>query len=403
MRILLICNKPPFPPKDGGALAILSMVEGLLLQGHQLKVLAANDPKFHVSLADIPADFIQKSGLELIPVDLRIRYLKAVFHLIRGKSYHAGRFLSESMATRLRGLLKEPFDIVQFETAYPGVYLPLVRECSDAAVVLRAHNLEHLIWERLAAGKSNPLIRKVLSLMTKSLKAYELDLFEKVDGIAAITLQDAAMIGLKTCRPKIETIPFGINPELYSDDIHYETTNSLFHIGSMDWLPNQEGVRWLLDAVWPLVIAKRPGTKLHLAGKNMPDWLRSRKQDGVIIEGEVENAWEFMNRHPMMLVPLFSGSGVRIKIIEAMLAGRTVISTPIGAEGIQCSHGRHLFIADTAAGFVDTILYCLDHPMERILVGQAARSLIEKDYRLDVVSTRITNFYRLLLDEAEAD
>ncbi|HRY32449.1 MAG TPA: glycosyltransferase family 4 protein [Bacteroidales bacterium] len=403
MNILMICNKPPYPPKDGGALAILSMIEGLLIQGHQLKVLAVNDTKYHANLAGLPEDFRRKTGLELIAVDLRINYLQALSHLLTGKSYHVSRFLSASMSSRLRELLKEPFDIVQFETAYPGVYLPLIRECTSAVVVLRAHNLEHLIWQRLAAGKRNPLIRKVLLRMTKSLKAFELDLFGKVDGIAAITPQDAAMISLTACRPRIETIPFGIKPDLYNTDNQYETSNSLFHIGSMDWLPNQEGVRWLLDKVWPLVIEKQPDAKLHLAGKNMPEWLQLRKQQGVIIEGEVDQAWNFMNRHAVMLVPLFSGSGVRIKIIEAMYAGRTVISTSVGAEGIACTSGAHLFIADTVEGFADTILYCLDHPLERKRVGQAAKALIEKEYRLDVVSARMGNFYRLLLSEAEAD
>ena len=193
MKILLLCNKPPYPASEGGPMAMNSIINGLIEAGHQLKVLAANNEKFNVKESDIPEDYKKKTGIELIDVDLRVRPLKAFANLFTNKSYHVERFISKDFKARLVELLeKEQFDVVQLEMLYMAPYVETIREHSKAMIVLRAHNVEHKIWERIAKETKFFLKRWYINHLAKTLKDYELSALETVDGVAAITRKDAA-------------------------------------------------------------------------------------------------------------------------------------------------------------------------------------------------------------------
>ena len=151
MKILLLCNKPPYPASEGGPMAMNSIITGLLEAGHQVKILAVNNEKYKVSEADIPDEYKRKTGIELIDVDLQVRPMKALLNLFTKKSYHVERFISKEFKERLTEVLeKEQFDVVQLEMLYMAPYVAAIREHSKAMIVLRAHNVEHLIWERIA-------------------------------------------------------------------------------------------------------------------------------------------------------------------------------------------------------------------------------------------------------------
>ncbi len=400
MKILLLCNKSPWPLHEGGPIAMYAMISGLIKAGHQVKVLAANTNKYTVDPASIPESFVQSTGIEFATIDLSIRPMGALYHYLKGQSYHVARFRTLSFESSLVRILKqEEFDVIQVEMLYMTVYLDIIRKYSRAKVILRAHNIEHLIWQRLASNSRNPLKKHYLNHLYLTLRNYELVIMKKLDGIAAITETDAAFFRKYTGKVPVIAIPFGIDPESYPATNPQLTVTDLFHIGSMNWIPNEEGIKWFLEKVWPESKKSIPFLSIHLAGRAMPGWLTTLNIPGVIVEGEVPDAWQFMQQHAVMIVPLFSGSGIRIKIIEAMTAGKVVISTTIGAEGIRYENGKHLLIADTAEDFVDAIEKVMTNVGLRRSLGQNARNLMLVQHNNTELISRLTLFYQTLIQD----
>lgn len=370
-----------------------SIITGLLEAGHQVKVLAVNSPKYNVKESDIPEDYRKKTGIELIDVDLDVKPMKALLNLFRRRSYHVERFISKDFKTRLSELLqKEQFDVVQLEMLYMAPYVETIREHSKAMIVLRAHNVEHKIWERIAKETKFFIKRWYINHLAKTLKEYELNALETVDGIAAITRKDAAFFR-KYCSKPIIDIPYGVYPEKFTPKSEIEGQPKFYHIGSMNWMPNEEGIRWFIDEVLPKTVEKVPNFVYHLAGRNMPEWLTELNNPNVDVIGEVPDAKAFVAENDVAIVPLLAGSGIRIKIIESMAMGKTVITTRVGAEGILYNEDVNLIIAENKAKMVEAIRSINANPEIAVRIGQAARKLIEETYDNRKIIARLLMFY----------
>ena len=393
MKILLLCNKSPYPALEGGPMAMNSIVNGLLEAGHQVKILAVNSKKYNVKPEDIPDDYKAKTGIELIDVDLRVRPLKAFKNLFSKKSYHVERFISKNFTNRLIEVLKKDnYDVVQLETLYMTPYVETIRNHSKALIVLRAHNVEHLIWERIAKGTRFFVKRLYINHLTKTLRNYELSAISQVDGIAAITRKDAALFR-KYCATTTIDIPYGVDLEAFHPNYAVEAKPKFYHIGSMNWIPNEEGIRWFIDHCLDAVVAKVPDFVFHLAGRNMPEWLKNNKNPHLDVVGEVTDAKEFVANHNVAIVPLLSGSGIRIKIIESMALGKTVITTLVGAEGILYNEDVNLIIAENKAKMAEAIRRIDQHPEVAMEIGKAARKLVEEVYDNRKIIARLLMFY----------
>ena len=393
MKILLLCNKPPYPASEGGPMAMNSIITGLLEAGHHIKILAVNNEKYHVSEADIPEEYKKKTGIELIDVDLSVRPMKAFLNLFTKKSYHVERFVSETFKSRLAEVLeKELFDVVQLEMLFMAPYVETIREHSKAMIVLRAHNVEHKIWERVAKETKFFLKRWYINHLAKTLKEYELNALETVDGVAAITRKDAAYFR-KYCSKPVIDIPYGVYPEEFTPKYEIEGKPKFYHIGSMNWMPNEEGIRWFIEEVLPKTIEKVPDFVYHLAGRNMPEWLTTLKNKHVDVIGEVPDAKAFVAENDVAIVPLLAGSGIRIKIIESMAMGKTVITTRVGAEGILYNEEVNLIIAENIAKMVEAIRSIHENPQIAEKIGQEARKLVETTYDNRKIIARLLMFY----------
>ena len=370
-----------------------SIITGLLEAGHQVKVLAVNSPKYNVKESDIPEDYRKKTGIELIDVDLDVKPMKALLNLFRRRSYHVERFISKDFKARLTELLqKEHFDVVQLEMLYMAPYVETIREHSKAVIVLRAHNVEHKIWERIAKETKFFIKRWYINHLAKTLKEYELNALETVDGIAAITRKDAAFFR-KYCSKPIIDIPYGVYPEEFIPKSEIEGHPKFYHIGSMNWMPNEEGIRWFIDEVLPKTVEKVPTFVYHLAGRNMPEWLTTLNSPNVDVIGEVPDAKAFVAENDVAIVPLLAGSGIRIKIIESMAMGKTVITTRVGAEGILYKEDENLIIAENKAKMVEAIRSINANPEIAVRIGQAARKLVEETYDNRKIIARLLMFY----------
>jgi polysaccharide biosynthesis protein PslH len=402
MNILLICNKSPWPPKEGGPIAMNAIAEGLLAAGHKVKILAINSFKYNIDPDTIPSDFRDKTGIELVFIDLKVKPWLAFINLFTRKSFHVERFISSEFAKALSNILiKEHFDIIQLETLFVTPYIDLIKKYSQAPVILRAHNIEHLIWQRLYKGEKNPVKKWYLGHLAKTLRNYELGILKQLDGIVTITANDSEYFGKYFPKEKICPIPFGIQPELiekYTKGSGITREMALFHLGSMNWLPNQEGIKWFIKKVWPILASRHKELVFRLAGREMPDWLLNMNAERIIIDGDVDDAIEYMHKFSIMIVPLFSGSGIRIKIIEGMMSECAIITTRIGAEGIMCEDGKHLLLAENAEEFAESVTNLLSGEINVVEIGKNAREFIQKHHNNKQLISELESFYLSRLD-----
>ncbi|MFZ4399995.1 MAG: glycosyltransferase family 4 protein [Bacteroidales bacterium] len=399
MNILQICNKSPYPPHEGGSMAMNAITEGLLSKGHQVKVLAISSYKNPVNISSFPESYVHSTQFESVFIDLKIRILPAFLNLFSHKSYHVQRFISIDFENKLIDILQNnTFDIIQFETLFITPYLSVIRKYSKAKIILRSHNIEHLIWERISNETKNPLKKLYLNHLASTLKNYELSAIHKFDGILAITKNDSDFFNNAGCSNFLTDIPFGIEIENYNTYLP-ELSTDLFHIGAMNWIPNQQGILWFLNNVWPLIHNELTDVNFYLAGRAMSDKLLHSNFPNVEILGEVDDAKNFMHSKAIMIVPLFSGSGVRIKIIEAMAMGKVVITTSIGAEGINCTHNENIFIANTIEEFKNAVIDAVLNQEKRKYIAQNARKLIEKEHNNHLITEKLIAFYQQIIKE----
>ncbi|MEG1572191.1 MAG: glycosyltransferase family 4 protein [Bacteroidales bacterium] len=395
LRILQICNKPPYPPIDGGCLAMNVLSKGLIQKKQNLKILSMASEKHPVQ--KLSEDYIVETKFEAVDLDLRIRPIPAFLNLFTSSSYLMQRFLSDEFASKLEGILKEnTFDIIQIETIYPALYIATIRKYSNAKIVIRAHNVEHYIWKRMSQTQANFFKRKYYALLAKRLKKEELAILNSVDGILPITQKDATIFKKLGVKPPLLTLPFALSDNLLPVETMPEVP-SLFYIGAMNWLPNQEGLHWFLENVWMNINMIYPDLKFYIAGRSMPDWLANIKLPNVIILGEIEDVKLFFASKQVMIVPVLSGSGVRVKIIEGMTAAKMVITSTIGAEGIDYTDRKNIWIAETPLDYLNAVVAIVENPAIAEQIGQEARKLILEQHDSEVVLATLLNFYHQLL------
>ncbi len=366
---------------------------GLLHNGHTVKVLSLSTPKHPFSPDELPREIMERTRMEGIYVDTSLNIVDAFTDLVTADNYNVSRFFSPDMDIRLIRLLsREKFDVVILESLFMTPYIATIRRYTKARVILRSHNLEHVIQERIAHGETNPFKKPYRRFLAKQLKQYEVAVLQRVDGVAAITPGDAEHLMSYGGRTPVVTIPFGVDCASYTSS-GPTGTPVFFHLGSMDWLPNEEGIRWLVSKVWPLVTRTHPTAQLHLAGNKMSQDLIDLKMPGLSVMGRVESAEDYMAGRHVMVVPLFSAGGMRVKIIEGMAMGKCVISTTMGAEGIACTSGHDILLADTPEAMAHHIGAIIDDPQIAVRIGQHARELVMAHYSNDIIVRDLIAFF----------
>lgn len=393
MKVLQLCSKVPSPPKDGGCMAMMNMAEALYLTGADVKMLAMETHKHPLVNNAYSKDFKLKFNPESIAVDTRIKAKKAINNLLFSKrSYHLVRFESKTFDDKVIELLNtfQP-DIVLLDSLYTCGYISTIRAHSKAKIVYRAHNVEYLIWDTIAKQAHQSLKKYYLNIQSKRLQKEEMNMIALCDGVIAITEKDHVFFSTHFTNKNIITFPFTVDLKHYPVNTDY-STNALFFIGAMDWHPNLEGVQWFLEKVWPIINTKYGNVRFYIAGKAMPESLKSSVHHNVLNMGEVEDAIKFMYNYPIMLAPLFSGGGLKIKMIEAMAAGKVVICTSLAAEGIDAVDGTHLLIAETAEAFVQKIDDCLSGKINLKRLGENAREHIDVHFGLASKAKTIATF-----------
>lgn len=374
---------------------------GLLQQGMELKILTLNTFKHPLSIEALPDDYVKKTKIETVFIDTRVKMPDAGLNLFSRGSYNVKRFYSELFAKKIgETLQKDNYDIVHLESLFVTPYLDIIREKSDAVIIYRAHNLEYEIWEELTESEKNFFKKRYLAFLSGRIKNYELGLLNQFDGIAAISEEDSEKFRQLGSKVPVEAIPLGIDISEYATPVSLplEQGENIFFLGSMDWLPNREGVEWFLEKVWKIVRAKHPGLKLRIAGKGMPRKYFGPGIPGVEVIGEVADAKKFMRSNGVMIVPLLSGSGVRVKIIEAMALRKVVIATSLAAAGLHVSHKKNILVSDSPEGFAELISLAVTHPELRKDISEDAGKFAEKNFDNRTIAKKLVSFYNHIIE-----
>lgn len=399
MKILLLTLRVPYPLTDGGAIAMYRLMEALHRAGHELHILALNTRKHHQD----PAVLERFGKVSTTQLDTTPSAPAAVSNLLFSRlPYNIARFLSEEHALRLQKILEtEQFDVIQLEGVYLGLYLPLIRANTKAPILLRAHNVEYEIWAEMARTEKHAFKKLYYRHLAKRGRRFERATVPEFDGVAAISPLDAEAFRKMGFKGELRDIPSGVPLADLSkpQDAKEELPSGLASLGSLEWRPNVQGLRWFLDEVWPLVQEAHPRASFHIAGKNPPPEVLEWKVPGVTIQGPVPDAAAFLRRFPLTVVPLLSGSGIRIKILEAMGLERAVVTTTRGAKGLRITPEEHFLLADTPAEFAQSIGYLLANPDFRAKMAKRARQHVEASYSWPSVVAAFEELYNALISK----
>ncbi len=406
MKVLIITIKNPFLAKDGGSLAILNILEGYRNLGYDITLLMMNTLRHYIPREKFQGK-INQYNIKVIDFtfDNNIKIINALKNLLLSKMpYNLERFYSEDFEKEIAKILsEEKFDFIQLESSFSGLYLDIIKQNTQAPIFLRSHNVEYEIWERNASVQSNFLKKIYFGILAKRFKKWEEGTFPKYDAIFPMTLRDKAKIQKVYQKSNFYfTLPYTINIKEYPFEEITLTDLSIAYLGVLDWIPNQEGLLWFLKNVWSRIYNYYPGLKFYIAGRNAPDWLIKRiKSYKVEFLGEVPSAREFILQHPIFVVPLLSGSGMRIKIIEQMALGRVVISTPIGAEGIDISSMENGILAEQPNDFISNIDYLFRNPDGIRYISKNARLTIENLFDSSEIFYDLNEFILKILNNRQ--
>ena len=400
LKLLQISNKAPYPANDGSSIAIYNMACGFIENNVDLHLITINTKKHFKADADVPQDFKLKSNYKSIYKDTDTTAIGAVLNLFSKQSYFVSRFYFKDFETQLiKTLQQTTFDIIQLEGLFMAVYIDVIKKYSNAKVVLRAHNIEHLIWERHLTNEKNPFKKWYIGLQTKRLKQFEINTLNTIEAVISITNFDKAEFEkLKSNKP-IYTCITGVDVKEYQNKIsEVIKPNTVFYFASMDWLPNQEAVKWFLDNCWDTIHKAVPDAKFIIAGRGMPNNLKQLNKPNVVIIENVTNGKLFYQQHQLMIVPLLSGSGLRIKIIEGMSYGKPIVSTSVGAEGIHYTDGTNILIANEAKQFSQKVIELLNDVNLQQQLQKNASELAYQQFDNTKVVSKLVNFYTQLLN-----
>ncbi|PYQ55313.1 MAG: hypothetical protein DMF78_02520 [Acidobacteria bacterium] len=273
--------------------------------------------------------------------------------------------------------------------------VPNVAFGGPVPVVLFEHNVEHMIWKRLAAVETRPWRRLPLEVEWRKMRRFEAKTCRRADLTLAVSEDDRALLARNAPAAKVRAIPTGVDTSYFVPNGHCESSASLVFTGSMDWYPNEDGVLHFVDSILPIVRREVPAAALTVVGRGPSPRLRETAvAAGVRVTGGVPDIRPYVAEGAVYVVPLRVGGGTRLKIFEALAMGKAVVSTTVGAEGLPLVPGEHFLQADDPAHFARAVVSLLGDPDRRRALGTAGRRLVEERYSWSQVAREFESRFK---------
>ena len=403
MKILLLTPQLPYPPHQGTSLRNFHIIRGLA-QACEVSLLSFLEPGQSVAADQIAPLAALCQRIETVPVPQRTTGKRLQQLLTTRRPDMAHRLFSQAFNVRLLQLLQaDSFDIVQIEGIELARYLPLIRHGSPRSkIVFDDHNAETELQRRnfltdlrqprrwVAAAYSAEQVRR--------LRRFERWTCQQADWVTAVSHPDKVHLEqLTNGRTPITVIPNSLDVAQFQLEEAEAIASDIVFSGKMDYRPNVDAVLWFVAEVWPIVRRERPSTTFTIVGQKPHarlDWLKN--EPGITLTGWVERVEPYLAGAKLFVLPFRVGSGTRLKLIEAMAAGKALVSTAVGAEGFPVADNRELLLVEDGVGFGTAVLHLLNHPEERQRLGQAAQQFAQQ-YDWRVVVPRFLEIYGELL------
>jgi len=393
VRIIQICKKIPFPTSDGESVAIWDMTMACLAKNTKIHLICLQTDK-QQNINGI--NFQHKNfSYSIVKHQTKIVWIYLIFFdLFSRTPYIAHRFVKKNIIPIIRNLISDfKPDIVHIESLYMAWLLP---HLSGVKKIVRTHNIEADIWKSRAENEQNVFKKIYFHFLSKKLRKYEIRALSFADSIICISDNEKEYFQQKTRNRIIISLPTSI--KIPPPKTEQKPNNYLF-FGALDWFPNIDALNWLITKVWPLMLAQNADAKLHIGGKNANEkdinfW---KSFSNVNFHGEIEHIENFYQNGSIMLVPLFTGSGIRIKILEALSQQKAIVATPMASKGLHLTHNEHLFVANTAQEFADAAISLNENNQLKLKYTQNGIKYLEEYHAPHTIAEQLHNHYKKVI------
>jgi polysaccharide biosynthesis protein PslH len=391
MNVLIIDEELPWPLDTGKRLRSYNLLQRLQ-RDHSITYLCYGAPAAvlpdcpNVTIITLPSPVLEQKGI--------LFYWSLLTNLLSPRPYIVDRHYSGALADKASSLVATgDFDLLHCEwTPYTENILSLF---GKIPTVLSAHNVEAQIWERYYQTEVNPAKKAYIYLQWQKLLRYEAAAAQRYTAVSTVSEPDSNIfIKQYGCR-QVQVVPNGVDEQYFSPVSTELQSGSMVFTGSMDWRPNQDGVRYFIEEVFPLILQKTPSATFTIVGRKPPLWLveLAERTNGVTVTGTVDDVRPYIARSALYVVPLRVGGGSRLKILEAFAMNKIVLSTSVGAEGLDVEENVHILLRDTAEALADTACQILADQERFARLGAAGRNLILQHYTWDAIARVMDNLW----------
>jgi glycosyltransferase involved in cell wall biosynthesis len=374
MNVVILDGDVSYPPTSGKRLRTLNLMLPLARRHHITYIARGDgDPE----AARKASAFLAEHDIEPVIVDDPIPRKKGLgfcarlaSNLFSSLPYSAASHLRPKMRRAVLEHAKtHAVDLWQVE--WVG-YLHCVAGV-PGKIVLQAHNVETLLWQRFCEVERNPLKRWFLRRQWARFERFERQAYQAVDRVIAVSPDDAELARRQFAIDHIDVVDNGVDVNYFRDVHPRSDSRAILYLGALDWRPNLDALRLLLERIFPAMRAKVAGARLLIVGRHPPDWLRRGVLgvEGVELHADVPDVRPWLESSAVLATPLRIGGGSRLKILEALACGLPVVSTRIGAEGLALRPGEDYTLADTPEEMIEALAWCLQQPEKA--KAQAAR------------------------------
>jgi polysaccharide biosynthesis protein PslH len=396
MKLLWVKAGGLLPPDTGGKIRSFQILKQLARK-HDITLFTfypAHPQDLHPAGSDIFSKVICVP-LPLPPRRSLAEYVRYARMLIAGRPFTIDKYFYPEVRRRYAALLQSTgYDLIVCDFIFPA---PLIDWKTPPPKILFTHNVEAQVWARHYKIASNPVVKVACWLESRALQRAERHYVQLADYVLAVSENDRACFARYADPRRISVIPTGVDTEYFQPLQSPEQPDTMAFTGSMDWMPNEDGVAYFVEKILPLIRLEIPEAAFWAVGRRPPRRLQALASDSVVVTGAVEDIRPYLAKAALCVVPLRSGSGTRIKIFEAMAMGKAVVSTSMGAEGLPVRHGENIILADDPADFARQVVDLLHDPPRRRQLGHAARQLVEESYGWPAVAAYFDNIMQAAL------
>ncbi len=384
-KILVLAGRLPYPVDDGWKIRTFFLLKSLARTGAQLDLLVFGDPE-----ADCGTLNELCRNIHIVPREKKYSPFDLLQGIISATPFTVLNYADTRFKAEFDRLVAEnDYDYIQVEDINLAQY---AMEKSNAVKVLDMHNIESDLLRRYAEKESNFLKSLYAKLTAFKLEKYEMGAVSEFDGVLVCSEKEKTELEFKGAETPVRVVPNGVDCPFYSSISPDPSEKAIVFVGSMDYHANISGIEYFASEVYPLIRNKCPELTVYVVGKNPPEHIKHLSDERFIVTGGVPNVRPYLEKGLLTIVPLLVGGGTRLKILESMAAGRAVVSTSLGAEGIEISHGENILIADSAEDFATEVLKLVSNPQVRNELRDRAMDFVESKYDWSIIGEILQDF-----------